>query len=167
MASFPAEPHPDWIIAIQDTREQLPLNLQPLQVKVGTLATGDYSVKGLEQFVAIERKSREDLIACVGAERERFERELNRLRAYDVRAVVCETTWGDLEIGQWRGKVTPKQAIGSVLGWIAWGIPFLLVGNHQRAGELTAKLLYTAARRRWREAREFIVHVQHETAAAE
>jgi DNA excision repair protein ERCC-4 len=42
-----------------DTREQDPLPVR--NAEVGTLYTGDYSVKGLEDHVAIERKSVSDL----------------------------------------------------------------------------------------------------------
>ena len=161
---LPVDLAPASITAICDSREQLPLDLAPLRVEVASLTTGDYSVKGLEQFVAIERKSEADLLMCIGQERDRFERELIRLRAYEVRAVVCETSWSALELAQWRSQITSKQAIGSVLGWIAWGIPFLLVGNHQRAGEFVARMLYQAARRRWREARMFVTHATQETA---
>ncbi|MFH1266678.1 MAG: hypothetical protein ABIK89_13190 [Planctomycetota bacterium] len=120
---LPAELKPEQVCAVIDTREQIPLDLAPLQVTQGTLATGDYSVRGLEPFVAVERKSLPDRIGCVGVERERFDREVQRLLAYPVRALVVEATWPDLEAGNWRSKVTSAAAIGSVLGWIAAGRP--------------------------------------------
>ena len=47
---------------IQDTREQAPYTFAcitpPPLVEVATLASGDYSIKGLEDKVAIERKSK-------------------------------------------------------------------------------------------------------------
>ncbi len=143
-------------MAIQDTREQRPLCLEPLRVEVATLATGDYSVRGLENIVAIERKSLSDLLACIGQERERFDREVIRLLAYPVRALVIESTWAELESGNWRSKITPTQAIGSCIGWIAAGLPIIMAADHARAGRYVAKLLYTAARRRWREARALL-----------
>jgi len=73
--------------------------------------------------------------------------------AYPVRALVVETTWQELESGDWRSKITAAAAVGSCIGWIASGLPIILAGDHQRAGRFVAKLLYTAARRRWREAR--------------
>jgi DNA excision repair protein ERCC-4 len=150
---LPAELSPEAVTAVIDTREQLPLDLAPLRSERGTLTTGDYSVAGLESVVAVERKSLPDLLACVGQERERFDREVVRLLAYPVRALVVETTWPELEAGDWRSKVTPAAAVGSCIGWIATGLPIILAGDHQRAGRFVAKLLYTAARRRWREAR--------------
>src|ERR1700676_181303 len=101
---IPAELSPEAVTAIIDTREQTPLDLAPLRVELGTLATGDYSVAGLETIVAIERKSLPDLLSCIGQERERFDREVVRLLAYPVRALVVESTWSELEAGDWRSK---------------------------------------------------------------
>lgn len=155
-STLPAELPTSAVVAVIDTREQTPLDLHPLQVATGTLATGDYSIRGLEHLVAIERKSLSDLLCCIGQERERFERELQRLLAYPVRCVVVESTWAELGFGQWRSKLTPAQVTSSVLGWIAHGIPFLLAGSHEQAGQAVAKLLYIAARRQWRIARQFV-----------
>ena len=118
----------------------------------GTLATGDYSVLGLENIVAVERKSLADLLGCIGQHRERFDREVQRLLAYPTRAIVVEATWPDLEQGEWRSQITASAAIGSVLGWIAAAVPIILAGDYERAGRYVSRLLFTAARRRWREA---------------
>jgi len=138
------------LTAICDSREQTPLDLAPMRTERAGLTTGDYSIRGLEDVIAIERKSLTDLVGCVGVERERFERELVRLRAYPCRAVVVEATWGELLAGGWRSKVTPASASGSVLAWISDGIPFLFVGNHEEAGRAVARLMFVAARREWR-----------------
>jgi ERCC4-type nuclease len=155
--TLPADLLPEAVTAIIDTREQMPLSLEPLRVEVGTLTTGDYSVRGLEHLIAVERKSLADLLNCVGQERERFDREVQRLLAYPVRALVVEATWADVEQGQWRSKVTPAAAIGSLLGWIATGLPVVMAGSHERAGRYVSRLLYIAARRRWRELRALAV----------
>ena len=79
--NLPAELRPEQIVAVVDSREQLPLDLEPLQSVRGTLTTGDYSVAGMESIVAIERKSLGDLLSCIGKERERFDKEVMRLLA--------------------------------------------------------------------------------------
>lgn len=150
---IPSEPKPQWITAIIDTREQLPLDLEPLRAIRGTLDTGDYSVRGITGQVAIERKSLDDLICCCGTERERFEREIMRLLAYPCRAVVAETTWAQIEYGGWRSKITPEAVLHSCLGWIAAGVPIVMVRDHATAGRYVAKMLFIVARRRWREIR--------------
>jgi DNA excision repair protein ERCC-4 len=67
---------------IIDTREQTPLEFLHLPTERGTLQSGDYSVAGLEHEFAIERKSISDLCGSVTRGRERFERELHRLRGF-------------------------------------------------------------------------------------
>jgi len=156
-----AELLPEHIVAIVDSREQMPFDLSPLRTVVDGLATADYSVRGLESHIAIERKSLEDLIGCIGVERDRFERELSRLLAYPVRAVIVEASWDDLEAGNWRSKVTPASAVGSVLGWISSGVPFILAGNRDRAAKYTAKMLYLTARRKYRENRALVESIEH------
>lgn len=162
---FPAELPAESVTAICDTREQIPLDLAPLRVIRGTLTTGDYSIAGMENIVSLERKSLDDLLGCIGADRERFDREVQRLLAYPVRALLVESGWQHLERGGWRSKVTPAAAIGSCLGWIAAGLPIVMCYTHERAGTFASRILYTAARRRWRESRELISNVMGREAA--
>lgn len=87
---------------IEDTREQTPLTDWPegVAVEVGTLRTGDYSVKGYENCFAIERKSLTDFAGTMinGYEangekpRKRFNRELDRMRHFDMAAVIVTAT---------------------------------------------------------------------------
>jgi hypothetical protein len=88
---------------IIDTREQAPFEVTRfpnVETERGTLATGDYSLPGFEDCVAIERKSLDDLIACLqGSNRERFERELQRARHYNLFAVVVEASLDDVRSG--------------------------------------------------------------------
>jgi ERCC4-type nuclease len=155
-SALPSSIEPARLTAVIDTREQHALDLQPMKSVRGTLATGDYSVVGLESVVSLERKSLTDLLGCVGGDRARFDREVQRLLAYPVRALIVEATWGDLEAGNWQSKVTPAAAIGSVLGWVAMGLPVVMAGDHAWAGRYAARLLVIAARRRWREARTLV-----------
>lgn len=164
---LPAELRAEDVTAIIDTREQTPVDLAPLRVVPGTLATGDYSIRGLEHVIAIERKAPGDMLACIGTERERFDREIQRLLAYPVRAIVVEAGWQFFERGEWKGKVTPNAAIGSLLGWIAAGVPIVMAGDHARAGRFIGRLLFTAARRRWRELRAFHEAIAGDFDAAE
>ena len=157
--ALPADLNPQDIVAVVDTREQLPWDLAPLRMQPGTLATGDYSVFGLESVVAIERKSLSDFLACCGTERERFDREIQRLLGYQVRAVVVEADWPMLESGDWRSKIKPASVIGSVLSWTAAGVPVLLAGTRERSAQCVSRMLYLAARRRWREARTLVAGV--------
>ncbi|MFN3192688.1 MAG: ERCC4 domain-containing protein [Aureliella sp.] len=150
--TLPTKLDPESVVAIVDTREQSPLDLSPLRIEAGTLSTGDYALKGCDE-ARIERKSLPDLLGCVGRDRDRFEREIERLRAFPVAVLLIEATWPDIELGQWRSKLTPKQVEAALLGWAAKGIQVELVGNHERAGRFASRLLFTVARRRYRELR--------------
>ncbi len=97
------------LTAVVDSREQTPWDLSPMTMETNGLNVGDYSIRGLESIVAIERKSLVDFVACCGSERERFQKELDRLRGWPVSAIVIEANWADLELGQWRSKLSAKQ----------------------------------------------------------
>ena len=142
---------------IVDTREQDPLipwrtrGGDPLPVVRGTLATGDYSVEGLEAFVAVERKSREDLYGTlfgasgetsVGEARsnqERFRRELERMRGIiwaGGRAMVlveCSPHHLDAYIVEQRRRVEPANAHALIISLFGdYGVPFWWAGGNSR-----------------------------------
>ena len=155
-----AQFRPEQVTAVVDTREQSPLDLSPLRTIRKTLVAGDYSILGLESIVSVERKSLMDLVACTGAERGRFAREVRRLLGYPVRALVVEATWQQVEAGRWRSRTKPSAVIGSLLGWMSSGLPVILAGDHRRAGQFVSRLLFISARRRWEEARALCNGIQ-------
>lgn len=137
---------------IVDTREQDPLTFHNLPSERGTLTTGDYSVRGLEHLLCIERKSLPDLLQCVTSERERFERELHRMQAYRFRHVVIEATAAALERGGWRSKVGPASVYGSVCAWsLRFDVHMNFVGDHDAAGRWVERICFQAARQVARE----------------
>ena len=161
---LPCKVGPEQFTAIVDSREQHPLDLSPLRTEVACLQTGDYSIKYLEDQISIERKSLDDLLACCGRERARFDKEIQRLLSYPTRALVVETTWGDIAAGQWRSSLSPKVVEASLMGWVAKGIPVVLSGDHKTAGRHVARILFIAARRRYIEARQLALGVAKEVA---
>ena len=140
------EPKIQPVVAI-DSREQVPFEFTDLAVEVTTLTTGDYSIRGLEHLVSVERKSLDDLLGCVGYGRDRFKRELARLRAYRFRLLVVETDARTLEVGDWRSRVTPSQTLGSLAAWCCqFGLPIWLGGTHEQCGRFTERFLFQCAR---------------------
>jgi hypothetical protein len=75
------------------------------------------------------------------------------LKGYACRAIVVEATWHTLTLGDWRSRVTPAAATGTVLGLIETGVPCLLARDHTTTAEVVRRLLTMFARRRWRELR--------------
>jgi len=138
------KPEPTIII---DSREQNPLDFPTLTATVGTLDTGDYSIVGLTHLVAVERKSLDDLLGCIGRERDRFKRELQRLRAYRFRLLIVEADAATLESGDWRSSLTPAHVLGSLAAWCAqFTLPAWLGGSHDGAGRFVERYLYQCAR---------------------
>ena len=146
------------MLIVVDSREQCPFSFTheryEVQVQPGTLSVGDYSLAGLEDKVAVERKSLSDLVACLGRERERFERELMRGAAWDAFAVVCEGSWLELARGEYRSQLNPHAACQSVLAFTArYRVPFLFAGTRGAAEYMTWGFLrqyLESARKRWK-----------------
>lgn len=127
---------------VVDSREQNPFAFDGkdgVEVVTGSLVTGDYSLAGLEDRVALERKSLADLVGCLaGSNRERFERELNRGRALDYFAVVIEAGFSELTAKQYRSNMNPHAAAQSIIAFqVRYGVPFLWAGCRRAAEYLT------------------------------
>ena len=146
---------PEDITVIVDTREKAPWCLEPLRCERGTLVTGDYTIRGLEALVVLERKSLPDFAACCGSGRERFERELDRMRAFPHRALVLEVAWHDIASGGWLGLVTPSAVMSSVASWTAEGIPVIMAGDRAGAADFAKRFLVACARHEHRKLRAF------------
>lgn len=115
--------------AIVDTREQAPYRFTGItDDKTGqdiivplrhvALKSGDYSIVGLEDLIAVERKSLKDFYMSISAERERFEREIARL--YETQRfalVVIEGDWNELMQPESFCKVSPKTAVRTIQSW--------------------------------------------------
>lgn len=129
---------------IEDTRCQASLPWPAgVEIERRKLDEADYSTPSLLGIAAIELK-RDDFAAAVGAERERFDREIERLRPYRWKAIVVAE---DL-INVYRGTmVHPHAVIGSIASWYArHDVPTLFVSNDTTAARLICGLL-----RRWQE----------------
>ncbi len=126
------------VTVVVDNKEGLPYDLAPLRQVKGTLPTGDYSVVGLEHLVSVERKSLTDLLGCVGTNRDRFDREMQRILSYPQRLLLIESSWHEIERGDWRSHVTVEAAIGSILAWQRMAIPVELAGDRERAAACRA-----------------------------
>lgn len=139
---------------IRDSREQAPFAFSslPVEVEVGALEAGDYSVRGFERRVTVERKALQDLVGCLSGDRERFERELARLRGYDAAAVVVEAPAVALRTGRYLGRLDSGAAWQSVLAFsMRYRMPFIFCADRVDAEAVTFELLRHYARDRWRE----------------
>lgn len=129
---------------VVDSREQVKFLFSEYQVEVveGALTAGDYSLAGLESLVAVERKSLPDLVACLGRERPRFERELERLRGFEAAAVVVESPMASLALGEYRSALNPKAAYESVVAFMCrYRLTFYFAQDRRGAERFTFSFL--------------------------
>jgi len=127
---------------ITDTREQAPLSFT-LPTERGTLTTGDYSIKGLERFIAIERKSPDDLVGCLkNGNQERFEKELSRGRGLDYFALVIESDMISLANGDYRSDMKPKSVLQSLMAFsVRYRLPIFFCPDREYASRVIESLL--------------------------
>ena len=90
---------PEFII-LKDTREQTPWEFNfahTVAEEIGTIKTGDYTIKGLEDKICIERKGCiEEFANNLGREYSRFKKELIRMDEFPHAFIICEFPLKDL-----------------------------------------------------------------------
>ena len=140
-----AKKGPSQMVILCDPREQKVYSFDRFGVRTErvTLPAGDYSIPGFEDRVAIERKELNDLISCLmGSNRDRFERELAKLRFYDLSAVVVEATLDDVAKGRYKSEMKAHAALQSIFAFqTRYRVPFVWAGNRAGAEYATYSLL--------------------------
>jgi DNA excision repair protein ERCC-4 len=72
----------------------------------------------LTDLFAVERKSIGDLVnCCMGENRQRFERELRRLRGYRFKRLLIVGSRGEIEVMRYHSRISPKAVLGSLSAW--------------------------------------------------
>jgi len=132
---------------IIDTREQDPLPIRRLSVLRAALQTGDYSFAGGEELFAVERKTIVDLIGCCCGGRERFERELHRLRGYRFKRLVFVGSREEVERGGYRSSVRPASVLHSLAAWeVRFDVPVVWCPDAAAAAEQVEAWVFWFAR---------------------
>ena len=133
-----------------DTREQRPYSF-PCEIVNRALAAGDYSVAGLEERVAVERKSLHDFVNTVIHEYGRFSRELLLLSTYDRACVVVEADLDAVLRGMRQEDLRgakPESVLGATLHiMLEFGVPVIWCGSRQAARAFTEMYLRMAVRK--------------------
>jgi ERCC4-type nuclease len=122
-------------VIVIDTREQMPLVFTHLPSVRATLQTGDYSVLGLEHLFAVERKSLPDLVmCCIGDHRERFERELHRLRGFHFKRLLVIGTETQIRAGRYLSNVKPKAVLSTLAAFeVRYDCPVVFAPDPEQA----------------------------------
>ena len=115
---------------ICDTREKDPhvsdwFEKNKVQTITRKLDTGDYSVQlgdiSFERDVCVERKHNlDELCGNFTSDRDRFEREFIRAKAYHLKVylIIENASWTDIFLGNYRSKLPTKSLLGSLLSWM-------------------------------------------------
>lgn len=84
-------------------------------MEIKKLDTGDYSVKGYEHLLMIERKTIGDLWGTLTFGRERFMKEMDRALEYPIRYLIIEGTLKDIDAGFRYSQVKPEFILASLI----------------------------------------------------
>ena len=95
-----AKTTPSPFVVVVDTRENEPFGFLGIDgprgrvfdvaTHVHKLDSGDYSIRGHEDAISVERKTKADIYRTIGRDRERFEREIERLSAMPAPSIVIQ-----------------------------------------------------------------------------
>lgn len=140
------------LVFLVDTREKR-RRLEGFNSRRATLHTGDLSIAGLQESVACEMKALEDLLACFGRSRERFEKELQRARSFRHFFVVVEAPLSRIIDGEYQNQINPKAAFETIMSFQTRYPPvsFWFGRNAAEAEMIAVSLLKKAARQCYRE----------------
>lgn len=131
-------------VVICDTREVYPYRFKNSITR--KLETGDYSIiygdKSYENEIVVERKSNvSELFAFSGNQRDRFCRELEKMKNIKYKYLLCEFDIMDIINQQPPGLLEPTIIYSTLCSFaIKYQIPFLFCGNRQNARGIMFKL---------------------------
>jgi DNA excision repair protein ERCC-4 len=158
----PDSPPPDLYVCpftvLRDTREQSPWSfngiilskrLWVIRWQLATLATGDYSIDGMQDRLLIERKSAADFTGSVTGGAARFKREHERMaEVVAAGGFACVVIEGDMaricddldaEVGR---RVNSDHILGACASWPArYRVPWFFAGDRRRAELLAFRIL--------------------------
>lgn len=127
-----------------DTREQTPWTF-PDGIKTVRrgIHFGDYTLDGLDEIVAIERKSAMDMIGCVGQSRGRFEKHLYGLADLPFAHVIIECSMRALCETCSKTGVNVSSLVGTIVAWqAATGVHFWTPDDRRFAAALAVRILF-------------------------
>ena len=137
-------------IIIIDTREQ-----KPYKYRVGksvggvvheTLKPGDYSLKGYEHLIIIERKAKMDELARdLGKNRARFIRKLELMQSSRRRYLVIEDHWTSIFNPNRHSQMHPNAVFESIIALsIKYGVSVIFAGSRKQGHKIVRSLLLKA-----------------------
>ena len=106
------------------------------------LEEGDYATEPLLALARIERKSSSDFAGTITRGRERFERELDRLRSFRHRLILVEGNMAEQLAFGTVSQTNPDSILGSIASFYArWDCPVIFAHDQRGCGRLIAGIL--------------------------
>ena len=120
---------------IEDTAEKTPycFDVPTERKSLGRLPkeTGDYSVKGHEPLIRVERKGFDDLFGCLTSRLAVFKNQLKRLAKYKYHALLVDTSVEALMLGSMHCKLPGGEALSRLMSLcVESGISPIFCGRH-------------------------------------
>lgn len=119
--------YPEGFVLVRDTREQTGLFVKPpkgLIIVRDTLRVGDYSIRGFETLISVERKNIDDLWTSVTVDADAFKEKMITLAQYERKYLLIDGLESEYLSNRPERKIHPnqiRQALASIEGRI--GVP--------------------------------------------
>jgi len=135
-------------VAIVDTREQNPLSFRRFKgwfakIEHRALRLGDYSVKGMEDTCAVERKDLADLIQSFTTNRAVFVNRLRRMTELPHSLLVVTSSLTEIKSEYSYRAANPNRITQSLIAVLTgMRLPFICTDTHELGEEIVASYLY-------------------------
>jgi ERCC4-type nuclease len=135
-------------VVLVDTREQTPFDFSRFsgwfaRVEKRALKDGDYTIAGLEDIGAVERKDLADLVYSFTVDRPAFINRLRLMSSFRHRLLVISAPLSQVKSPYAHSNLNPNRILQSLIAVLAGlNIPFLCTETHELGEEVVASYLY-------------------------
>ena len=143
-----------------DTREQNPFNFSRFRgwfagIEKRALALGDYSIAGLEEVCAVERKDLTDLVHSCTADRAAFVNRLRLMARYPHRLLVITSPLSQVKSRYEHTNFDPNRVTQFLIATlVGLQVPFVCSETHELGEELLGSYLYQVHLYHWLESND-------------
>lgn len=148
-------------VLLVDTREQNPFDFSRFQAWFGgmekkALQLGDYSIAGMEDICAVERKGLANLVHSFTAERSVFVHRLQLMARVPHRLLVVDAALSQVKSRYPHAGTDPNRVTQSLIAALAGlRVPFLCTETHELGEEIVASYLYQVHLYHWLEQNDY------------
>jgi ERCC4-type nuclease len=148
-------------VVLVDTRDQTPVEFSRFSgwfvgVERKALRVGDYTIAGLEDICAVERKDLADLIHSFTVDRPVFINRLRLMSAFPHRLLIISAALSQVKSPYAHSNINPNCTLQSLIALLAGlNVPFLCTETHELGEEVVASYLYQIHLYDWLESNDY------------